>query len=1310
MIFSSRPSRFDDRLHHPARLIGRLLPIVLLTLLRMIAGSDPLHAQSISLYQIDPSNYPEIRAKVIAVDADGDPVRLSVGDLTLTEEGIPRRITFLDCPEPKPIEPISSVLTIDISSSMYALNGKNLDIARAAARAWIEAMPLGISECAVTSFNAWSYLNQDFTIDARRLLRAVDALTPTGSTSYNEALIAPITGAIPVALKGKHRRVVVFLTDGRGGGNEEVIVQQALAGGVTIYCITVGLEAPDILKNIAERTGGLWFENVNDPKSAADIYRMILGHVQGGEPCSIAWESGPACDPERVVTLAHSWLPASVTTTYTAPPQSIIDLTLSTDEVRFGVIQPGRTAEQTVRLSAGANPVTITGISSSDPSITVVANGAPPSYTIPANAWRDVTLRFAPSDSLFHYAEITVLTEGCAETIYASGGNWGAGTGGGTPPDIRLVTPNGGERFPVGSIADVRWSGVLPSDTVRLEVSTDAGASWQTIADRATGLLYKWRVQNWPSERCLARVSIDGVDTGSGGGGPFARALHTYTVHADDGAGPITGARFSPDGVHAATATGLLIDKLRIWKTRDGGLYRSETPAGRVSDLDYSGDGSRLAVATDESGGRVKVYPSDGSAIRSINAPGATVVALSEPDGGLIAVGDASGSVGIWNIDGTFVRTITAASLRVGPITDIDFNPTTNQIAIVGSGTSNAPDTIKIYDTQGRERAVLPRIASTTTHTLGITSVRFSRDGTRMVTAGNEGDVYVWDPLGGAPLFNVDGYNDAAFTPDGGMIVTGGGDVFWSGGDLPADGQVYDAASGMLIATLRDEHAKAITKVDMTIAGGRTYALTAGRDGTAVVWEIGTDSGSAGGAASDISDALWAIVDAEIGALSVDFGQRVVGSRVDSTVIGAVVNSGGVTVRVDEMTIAGADRAAFEVVSGHAPFILAPGEEQSVEFRFAPDRVGPFNATLEIVSAVDTLRPTLRGVGVMPQLRIDATMIDFGLVELGSRKDSLVTAVVTNVGTLPITIDDVRQGGPDLTAFTIITGEGPFTLQPGASHPMQLRFTPSEIGRRSGSLLFIFNGPGSPAVVQLFGEGFCRTTIARTHAVVGDMHAAPGDTVALTMSVALLDPPAPLPPGPGNGPLDFTAHIRFDGTMLAPLDAAAIVTIEPRKTVAAYRGRWDPSDQTILWLDGDPTFVAGLGAAETTPVVVEEFLWETGCAPDLAIDNALFTLDSLCRDGESVRLFDGSGGMLKMEARSHRGDGLSVTIGLIEPGETRLSLLDLRGERVALIADGPMDPGERSATIDVRGLATGTYFLLLETPTGRLLQPVVIGR
>lgn len=71
---------------------------------------------------------------------------------------------------------------------------------------------------------------------------------------------------------------------------------------------------------------------------------------------------------------------------------------------------------------------------------------------------------------------------------------------------LRVVHPNGGERLITGDTALLTWTGILPVNTVRLDYSTDAGATWLPVAARAGGLSYLWRVPPTPGNRCLLRA------------------------------------------------------------------------------------------------------------------------------------------------------------------------------------------------------------------------------------------------------------------------------------------------------------------------------------------------------------------------------------------------------------------------------------------------------------------------------------------------------------------------------------------------------------------------------------------------------------------------------------------------------------------------------------------------------------------------------------------------------------------------------------------------------------------------------------
>jgi hypothetical protein len=118
-------------------------------------------AQSLSVFDVDATAFPTVKAKFYAFDASGKQItNLSSSDFEVKENGQTWNVTYVSCPPAKPTQALSSVLVIDVSGSM---SGTNINLAKEAARAWIEALPLGISECAITTFNDrvadWSQSN-----------------------------------------------------------------------------------------------------------------------------------------------------------------------------------------------------------------------------------------------------------------------------------------------------------------------------------------------------------------------------------------------------------------------------------------------------------------------------------------------------------------------------------------------------------------------------------------------------------------------------------------------------------------------------------------------------------------------------------------------------------------------------------------------------------------------------------------------------------------------------------------------------------------------------------------------------------------------------------------------------------------------------------------------------------------------------------------------------------------------------------------------------------------------------------------------
>jgi len=490
----------------------------------MIFFSLIAQAQTLTVFDVDASAFPKMKAKVFAFDESGNQIPdLSKYNIVLTEDGVEKAGVKLNCPPAKPVQPLSTILTVDVSGSMC---GKSLDILKAAATAWIKLLPLGKSECAITAFRSDNYFISDFTQDRAELLKSIEDLKCDDGTDFNAAFINKSAGALRVAENGKYKRVVVLFTDGFADGSKDEIIQKAKSTNTTVYCVTVDNPTPELLKDIAMKSGSQmsdtskvsdirYFDNVSTAEQAENIYRSILMMAQGGDPCEIEWTSG-GCKPDRKAGLVldgrhlaggvHLSSDFSYNIPYEKLPQ--IKYTKPSEglkpsegsSIQFGKKEPGKVYTEKISITAKVEPLNIKSINSSNSKMQIVDyGGAAPPFSMNPGETRNLTVQFKPDDSSYTYSRFEIVSEACyGKYFYASGGDPKKKA---VNQTIKLVFPNGDEELIAGSDTTITWEGVSPAENVKLEYTIDAGKNWKPITDTASGLRYKWHVPvPYPSE------------------------------------------------------------------------------------------------------------------------------------------------------------------------------------------------------------------------------------------------------------------------------------------------------------------------------------------------------------------------------------------------------------------------------------------------------------------------------------------------------------------------------------------------------------------------------------------------------------------------------------------------------------------------------------------------------------------------------------------------------------------------------------------------------------------------------------------
>jgi WD40 repeat protein len=127
-------------------------------------------------------------------------------------------------------------------------------------------------------------------------------------------------------------------------------------------------------------------------------------------------------------------------------------------------------------------------------------------------------------------------------------------------------------------------------------------------------------------------------------------------------------------------------------------------------------------------------------------------------------------------------------------------------------------------------RAMDLQVAQLSGHRGAVTSVSYSTDGKRILSASHDGTARIWDGTTGLQLVALPaaggGLHAAAFAPDGTKIATASSD-----GNV----RLWDARSANLLGTLKG-HALAVNSVAFSPDG--TRLVTASDDGSARVWDV----------------------------------------------------------------------------------------------------------------------------------------------------------------------------------------------------------------------------------------------------------------------------------------------------------------------------------------------------------------------------------------------------------------------------------------------------------------------------------------
>lgn len=280
---------------------------------------------------------------------------------------------------------------------------------------------------------------------------------------------------------------------------------------------------------------------------------------------------------------------------------------------------------------------------------------------------------------------------------------------------------------------------------------------------------------------------------------------------------PVTATAFNPDGSILASSG---YHEILLWKTEDSTLIRRITNvAERVYDLEFSADGSQLAVAAGTPGqlGEVKLFSTaDGTHLNTLVRTRDAVFAVSySPDGKLIAAAGADRIVYV--VDVASGNSVLQIEDHADWVMDVNWSPDGKQLV-----TASRDKTSKVFDAAAGQSVI-----TFNGHGDAVYSAAFLTDGKSVVSAGSDKQARVWQTADAKETRKIGGFGSDIFR----ISVTADNHLLTASADRNA--REHNLADGKVIRTFAGHKDWVYT---LSFNPARKLVATGSYDGEIRVW------------------------------------------------------------------------------------------------------------------------------------------------------------------------------------------------------------------------------------------------------------------------------------------------------------------------------------------------------------------------------------------------------------------------------------------------------------------------------------------
>ncbi|ROL61088.1 choice-of-anchor D domain-containing protein, partial [Bacteroidetes/Chlorobi group bacterium ChocPot_Mid] len=990
------------------------------------------------------TEFPQVNSEVFVLKSKYLPVNdLKIEDLKITNGNNNIPLISVVNQEQNPYPSVSLTICFDLATGASTGSENKFNLAKYAAKLFAKNVLNGKSECSLTSFNQFSYINLDFVQDSNQLINSIEDFSQSKTSNYATGLINYPIGAIAQADKGQFKKTLVIITDRKNVPLYTYITELLNQRNIRLYCITISDKVKEEFQLICDSTQGKYFGEINDSLDVLKSVNSCLSFIYGYKPSLISWKSLQNCSQFNTIKFSNIKNSSEDSILFELPEQYRPYYEIEPKYLSFSAVLPGFSKDLDATITAKNSDLLINGLQFTSPYFKVI-KGAPdmnnPVLRIIKDVPHQITIRFTPADSALVFDSLIVFSNACyGQALLVTGGFPN------TPPkqrNLKLTKPICGETLLIGDTISVEWTGLLPNDVIQLEYSLDGGSNWNVLAKNVNGLKYNWSVPNTITNSCLIRA----IQLWPNNVGQTMDLWHRKGVNT---------ANFNEIGDMVVSASS--DTTVKVWNSNNGfELHRLIGHTSSVRWANFSPDGNLIITASDDS--TVKIWdisnPEEkfSKDIFTLRKHKAEVKSANySPDGKYIVTASWDGTAKIWDAKtGDFIRDLTRESYRLWYA---EFSPDGKYILTVG----NSSD-INIWKTEswGLYKTLSLNNGS-------VIHANFSPDGAKVVSAGWFGKALMWNIELGDTLFSVthsdtisgiNPINSASFDYTGKYFLTT---------SVDKSARMWDAKTGELVKILK-EHSNSVQFAVFNFDGSRI--LTSSWDSTAKIWNL------------DKRDLQMDSTDCPIGINKVNLFVQdhklpdvITGQSNQFTLDTFIINLADYPVKIKGMRITGRDTNDFQIFENSLYDKVDSLAVLPLDITFSPSENGLRECIVEIDVPGKTYKSKISGNGFQPEIAKSTDYIDFGKVELGDIKDTTLNFLIKNVSRKNVKILSVTIPGPDTDHFYILDGAEAVTLAPNEGKNFTIRFLPEKKERYNSIISIKYDAYGQEAIIPLLGEG-----------------------------------------------------------------------------------------------------------------------------------------------------------------------------------------------------------------------------------------------